>query len=55
MEKKFLMNKILIALSALYALSIVFGYTLFESPQDFKFYYYSLEDFNFIIEELDFK
>ena len=49
MEKKFLMNKILIALS------IVFGYTLFEESYDFKFYYHSLEEFNSIIEELDFK
>lgn len=48
MVKKFLMSDLI-------ALSIIFSYTLFESPKDFKFYYYSLEDFNFIIEELDFK
>lgn len=42
-------------MSDLIALSIVFSYTLFEPPKDFKFYYYSLEDFNFIIEDLNFK
>ena len=48
MVKKFLMSNLI-------TLSIIFGYTLFEPPKDFKFYYHSLEDFNFIIEELDFK
>ena len=48
MVKKFLTSNLI-------ALSIIFSYTLFESPKDFKFYYHSLEDFNFIIEELDFK
>lgn len=48
MVKKFLMTNLI-------ALSIIFSYTLFESPQDFKFYYHSLEDFNSIIEDLNFK
>lgn len=48
MVKKFLTSNLI-------ALSIIFSYTLFEAPKDFKFYFHSLEDFNFIIEELDFK
>lgn len=48
MVKKFLMSNLI-------ALSIIFSYTLFEQPNDFKFYYHSLEDFNSIIEDLNFK